>query len=141
MKLQVKTTVDAPIADVWHAYTTPQDIMQWNTPTDDWHTTVSEVDLRVGGTFTSRIEARDKSAGIDFTGTYTRIDTHQLIEYSLGARGASVSFEETPAGVVINVQFDADTLHSEQDQQATWQAILNNFKDHVEKASKSGGDD
>lgn len=80
MKITVETTVPAPIADVWRAYTTPEDIKQWNAASDDWHTTTASVDLRVGGAFSSRMEAKDGSMGFDFAGIYTRIVRHQMIE-------------------------------------------------------------
>ena len=78
MKITVETTVHAPLEEVWQAYVTPDDIMQWNTASDDWHTTSSRVDLRPGGEFSSRMEAKDGSAGFDFEGTYTRIITNRL---------------------------------------------------------------
>lgn len=80
MKITVETTVPAPIADVWRVYTTPEDIKQWNAASDDWHTTTASVDLRVGGAFSSRMEAKDGSMGFDFAGIYTRIVRHQMIE-------------------------------------------------------------
>jgi len=73
MKISVETTVAAPIEQVWRAYTTPEDIKQWNAASDDWHTTAATVDLRVGGAFSSRMEAKDGSMGFDFAGTYTKI--------------------------------------------------------------------
>ena len=73
MKLEVETVVNAPIEKVWSAYTTPADIKQWNTASDDWHTTQSTVDLRPGGAFSSRMEAKDGSFGFDFAGTYTKV--------------------------------------------------------------------
>ena len=82
-KITVETCINAPVADVWHAYTTPVDIQQWNAASDDWHTTTASVDLRVGGAVSSRMEAKDGSMGFDFAGTYTTIIKHQLIEYSL----------------------------------------------------------
>jgi uncharacterized protein YndB with AHSA1/START domain len=39
MKINVETTVAAPIEQVWRAYTTPAEIKQWNAASDDWHTT------------------------------------------------------------------------------------------------------
>jgi uncharacterized protein YndB with AHSA1/START domain len=86
MKITVETIVKAPVAKVWSAYTTPDDIKQWNTASDDWYTTKSNVDLRVGGAFTSRMEAEDGSFGFDFAGTYTKIVPHELIEYSFEDR-------------------------------------------------------
>ncbi len=73
MKITVEATIRAPIDSVWKAYTTPADIVQWNAASDDWHTTRSTVDLRPGGNFCSRMEARDGSFGFDFEGTYTRV--------------------------------------------------------------------
>lgn len=72
-KISVETTVAAPIEEVWRAYTTPEDIKQWNSPSDDWHTPAATVDLREGGAFLSRMEAKDGSAGFDFVGTYTKV--------------------------------------------------------------------
>ena len=92
MKITVETIVKAPIARVWNAYTTPGDIKQWNTASDDWHTTKSTVDLRVGGAFSSRMESKDGSFGFDFAGTYTRIVPDELIEYSFGDRAGVVEF-------------------------------------------------
>jgi Activator of Hsp90 ATPase homolog 1-like protein len=71
VKITVETTVNAPIAEVWRAYNTPSDIMQWNAASDDWHATASAVNLREGGAFSSRMEAKDGSFGFDFAGTYT----------------------------------------------------------------------
>ncbi|MCB1760416.1 MAG: SRPBCC family protein [Gammaproteobacteria bacterium] len=132
MRISVETTVEAPLEEVWRAYTTPDDIMQWNASSDDWHTTASSVDLRVGGGFSSRMEAKDGSVGFDFAGTYTNIVDHQLIEYSFGDRAAEVRFSESPNGVKVWVTFDAETTHGEAQQREGWQAILNRFKRHVE---------
>src|SRR5215468_12076790 len=99
MKITVETTVAAPIAEVWRAFTTPDDIKQWNAASDDWHTTAATVDLRVGGTFSSRMEAKDGSFGFDFAGTYTQVEKNRLIEYSFGDRLAQVTFDNAPTGV------------------------------------------
>ncbi len=132
MKITVETTVKAPIASVWNAYNTPADIKQWNAASDDWHTTQSSVDLRVGGAFSSRMEAKDGSFGFDFAGTYTNIVPHKLIEYSFGDRTGVVEF--VPAGNAVNVRvtFDAETENPIEMQRDGWRAILDNFAKHVE---------
>lgn len=132
MKMSVETIVHAPIEKVWAAYTTPGDIMQWNAASDDWHTVSANVDLRVGGTFSSRMEAKDGSMGFDFAGTYTNIVPQRLIEYGFGDRSASVAFDPRPDGVRVAISFDAESTHSIEQQQAGWQAILDNFARHVE---------
>ena len=132
MKIIVETNVRAPIERVWQAYTTPDEIVQWNAASDDWHTTRSSVDLRIGGAFSSRMEAKDGSFGFDFAGTYTNVVPNRLIEYSFGDRAAKVEFAENPEGVSVRVSFDAESTHSDEQQQAGWQAILNNFARHVE---------
>src|SRR5687768_17105559 len=89
----LETMVAAPIEEVWRAYTTPEDIKQWNAASADCHTTAATVDLRVGGAFSSRMEAKDGSMGFDFAGTYTNVVPHKLIEYSFGDRTAQVEFD------------------------------------------------
>jgi uncharacterized protein YndB with AHSA1/START domain len=132
MKLTVETTVNAPVDKVWSAYTTPDDIMQWNSASADWHTTKASVDLRVGGKFSSRMEAKDGSTGFDFAGTYTKVVPHQLIEYSFGGRTSVVEFVEETDGVEVRVTFDAESENPIEMQRAGWQSILDNFAKHVE---------
>src|SRR5262245_41784796 len=119
-RITVSTVVNAPIADVWSAYNTPADIMKWNTASDDWHTTASSVDLREGGNFSSRMEAKDGSVGFDFAGTYTKVVPNQLIEYAFGDRAAEVGFAEGPNGVTVTVTFDAETQNSLEMQRGGW---------------------
>lgn len=133
MKISVETMVHAPLATVWHAYNNPADIQQWNTASEDWHTTSSTVDLRVGGAFSSRMEAKDGSFGFDFVGTYTKVQPMELIEYTFGERTAArVEFMPESAGVKVRVSFDAETENPQEQQRQGWQAILNNFAKHVQ---------
>lgn len=132
MQITVQTTVAAPIDKVWRAYTTPADIQQWNAASDDWHTAAASVDLRVGGAFSSRMEARDGSMGFDFAGTYTDIVPNRRIAYAFGDRRAEVTFAETPLGVTVRVTFDAEGEYPVEQQQQGWQSILDNFRRHVE---------
>jgi uncharacterized protein YndB with AHSA1/START domain len=132
MKISVNVLVPAPIDKVWSAYTTPEDIMQWNAASDDWHTTASSVDLRPGGAFSSRMEAKDGSFGFDFEGVYTQIIENEFIEYSFGDRLATVNFEREDGGVRVTVEFDAEEENSAEDQRTGWQAILDNFARHVQ---------
>ena len=131
MKIVVSTVVQAPVEVVWRAYTTPEDIRVWNTASPDWHTTSATVDLRPGGQFSSRMEAKDGSFGFDFAGEYTNVVQHQLIEYAFGERVASVEFVEGAEGVTVRVTFDGEQTHSEEQQRTGWQAILENFARHV----------
>ena len=131
MKIIVSTIVAAPMHEVWSAYTTPEDIKSWNAASPDWHTTAASVDLRPGGKFSSRMEAKDGSFGFDFEGEYTKVVPHQLIEYAFGDRLAVVEFTDSPQGVTVKVEFDAETTHPEDQQRTGWQAILDNFAHHV----------
>lgn len=132
MKITVEALVKAPIVKVWRAYTTPEDIKQWNTASPDWHTTSAAVDLRVGGAFSSRMEAKDGSFGFDFAGTYTKVVPHELIEYAFGNRVGTVEFIPGAQGVNVRVTFDAEDQHSVEQQRQGWQAIIDNFARHVE---------
>lgn len=131
MKITVSTVVCAPVAEVWRAYTAPDDIKCWNTASPDWHTTSAAVDLRVGGKFSSRMEAKDGSFGFDFAGEYTKLIPNKLIEYAFGERHAVVEFTEGSEGVSVTVTFDGESTHSEEQQRSGWQAILDNFARHV----------
>lgn len=133
MKITVETVVAASLSKVWDAWTTPEDIKQWNAASDDWHTTASTVDLREGGTFSSRMEAKDGSFGFDFAGTYTRVVPHKIIEFTMGDdRAVTIEFEEREGAVRVKETFDAEGQHSLEQQRQGWQAILDNFRRHVE---------
>jgi uncharacterized protein YndB with AHSA1/START domain len=132
MQITVETLVHAPIAAVWRAWNTPEDICSWNAASDDWHTTRATVDLRVGGTYSSRMEAKDGSMGFDFAGTYTAIDEHRLIESRFGDRTLRVEFVPEGPGTRVRETFDAETMHTIEQQRQGWQAILDRFARHVE---------
>ncbi len=133
MKITIETTVRAPLKAVWTAWTTPDDIVRWNAASDDWHTTKASVDLRVGGSFTSRMEAKDGGEGFDFEGTYTEVVAHQRIAYAM-ADGREVVVEFLPEGGAVRVRetFDAEDANSVEMQRTGWQAILDRFARHVE---------
>jgi uncharacterized protein YndB with AHSA1/START domain len=133
MKITVETHVHAPIEEVWRAWTSPDDIVRWNAASEDWHTTDARVDLRVGGTFSSRMEAKDGSAGFAFTGTYTNVVPHELIEYVLeDGRMVAVEFMDRDGVVRVRETFDAESTHTAEQQREGWQAILDSFARHVE---------
>lgn len=136
MTVAVETTIAAPIADVWRRYTTPDDIVQWNAASDDWHTTKASVDLKPGGAFSSRMEAKDGSFGFDFAGTYTEIVPMRRIVCALGDRAVTVDFDPTAQGTHVRVTFDPEATHSLEQQRQGWQAILDNFKRHTEAKAK-----
>ena len=118
---------------MWNAWNTPADIKQWNSAQDDWHTTESTVDLREGGKFSSRMEAKDGSEGFDFEGTYTRVVPRKAIEYRMSdGREVSVEFVPQADGVLVRETFDAETENPAELQRQGWQAILDNFGRHVE---------
>ena len=131
MQIIVSTLVAAPIEMVWRAYTTPEDIRRWNAASPDWHTTAATVDLRPGGRFSSRMEAKDGSFGFDFEGVYTAVVPHERLAYDFGDRRATVVFTPGPEGVTVTVSFDPETTHSEEQQRTGWQAILDSFARHV----------
>ena len=133
MKITVETTVNAKLEKVWKAWNNPADIKQWNSAQDDWHTTRSAVDLREGGQFSARMEAKDGSAGFDFEGTYTRVVPNKTIEYRMSdGREVKVEFIERGNSVVVKETFDSENENPHELQRQGWQAILDNFRHHVE---------
>ncbi|TAK00051.1 MAG: ATPase [Candidatus Manganitrophaceae bacterium] len=138
MKITIETRVKADLKTVWDAWNSPEDIKQWNAASDDWHTTRSTVDLREGGKFSARMEAKDGSVGFDFEGTYTRVVPRKVLEYKLGDdREVKVEFSEAAYGVVVRETFDAESQHDPEFQRRGWQAILDNFARHVEAKGTS----
>ena len=132
-KITVETTVKAPVEKVWRIWTLPEHITKWNAASDDWHTPFAENDVRVGGHFKSRMEAKDGSFGFDFGGTYDDVKTNELIEYTIGdGRKVIVRFTANGNETKVTETFDAEGTHSIEMQQGGWQAILDNFKKYTE---------
>lgn len=131
--ITIEALVSAPIDKVWQCWTAPEHIVNWNSASEEWHTTRAEADLRVGGRFTSRMEAKDESMGFDFSGTYTEVQTNRALAYTMDdGRHTTILFTETPQGVKIVESFDAEETNPIEMQRAGWQAILDNFKRYVE---------
>lgn len=127
-RITIEALVDADPKTVWHAWNSPEAIRQWNTPTAEWHTTRSSVDLREGGHFSSRMEAKDGSMGFDFAGTFTKVVPYRQIDYRLGdGREVTNEFIAEHEGVRVKVTFDAETENPLEQQRDGWQAILDSF--------------
>jgi uncharacterized protein YndB with AHSA1/START domain len=133
MKITVTTTIKADLNTVWDCWNNPEDIKQWNAASEDWHTTQSMVDLREGGQFKSRMEAKDGSMGFDFTGTYTKVDKPNRIEYVMDDdREVSIDFKQTEQAITVTETFDAEEQHDPEFQKQGWQSILDKFAKYVE---------
>lgn len=133
-KINVNANIQAPIDVVWDAFTDPDAITSWNAASDTWHCPKAENDLRVGGRFLSRMEARDGSAGFDFTGTYTEVTPHERIAYTIDdGRDVDVRFTAGDVRTEVSVTFEAEDENSIEMQREGWQEILTNFKKYVER--------
>ena len=132
----VETTVQTSVEKVWTLWTEPTHITKWNTASDDWHTPHAENDLRVGGKFLSRMEAKDGSFGFDFGGIYDEVLLHKVIAYTLGdGRKVNITFQGQDNETEVIVTFDAETENPIEFQQQGWQAILDNFKKYAEQTN------
>ena len=132
-KITVETTVNAPVEKVWQLWSGPNHITKWANASDDWHTTRAENDLRTGGIFLSRMEAKDGSFGFDFGGTYDEVKNFELIEYTLGdGRKVKITFSPAEGGTKVVETFEAENTNSIEMQRGGWQSILDNFKKYVE---------
>ncbi len=133
VKITVRATINATPEKVWEFWTKPEHITQWNSASDEWHTPVAENDLRAGGQFKSRMEAKDGSMGFDFGGVYDEVVPHQLITYTIGdGRKVRITFANNGMETEVEETFDAENQNPAEMQQAGWQAILNNFKKYAE---------
>lgn len=132
--ITVEATVNAPVDQVWEIWTNPEHIVQWNAASEDWHTIKSENDLREGGKFSSRMEAKDGSFGFDFEGIYDKIKTNEQISYTMpDGRKVNTSFVGEGDQTVVRSSFDAENTNPVEMQKFGWQSIMNNFKAYVEK--------
>lgn len=132
-KITIQTKVNASVHDVWRYWTDPKHIVNWNQATEDWHTPTAENDLRVGGKFVSRMEARDGSFGFDFGGVYTEVVPHQRIAYTMtDERSVEIDFSGDNGKTRIVQVFDPERENSVEMQRQGWQAILDNFRKYVE---------
>ncbi|MEO6508692.1 MAG: SRPBCC domain-containing protein [Patescibacteria group bacterium] len=131
--ITIQTIVNAPISNVWEAWSEPKHIEHWAFASDDWEAYGAENDLRTGGKFKTTMAAKDKSGKFDFGGVYTDVKEHELIEYDMNdVRHVKVEFSETPEGVKIVQTFDPEGENSLEMQRSGWQAILDNFKKYAE---------
>lgn len=132
-QVTVESNINAPVEKVWEYWTKPEHITKWNFAIDTWHSPSATNDLRVGGSFTSRMEAKDGSMGFDFGGIYDDVKTHQLIEYTMSdGRRVKVKFSGSGNQTHVEETFDAETMNPVEMQKGGWQAILDNFKKYVE---------
>lgn len=132
-KIVVRAEVERPVNRVWSAYTEPESIRQWNFASDDWHCPASEVDLRPGGRFSSRMESKDGAYGFDFYGEYLEVVPLERLSYRMEDREAEVSFVDLGERTEVTVTFDPESTHPVEMQRDGWQAILDNFKRYCER--------
>jgi uncharacterized protein YndB with AHSA1/START domain len=131
--ITVENTINAPVEKVWETWTRPEHITQWNNASDDWHTPRAENDLRVGGSFVARMEAKDGSMGFDFGGVYDAVKNNEYIEYTIeDGRKVKITFNPQGNKTKVVESFEAENTNSVELQQGGWQAILDNFKKYTE---------
>jgi len=133
----VETNIQAPVEKVWRLWTDPEHIILWNNASEDWHTTRAENDLREGGRFFSRMEAKDGSLGFDFTGKYNMVRQNVLLDYTMDdGREVRVSFVSNGNLTTVKETFEAEQENSIEMQRTGWQSILTNFKEYVEESCR-----
>lgn len=132
--ITIKTTVNVPVEKVWKYWTEPEYIKKWNSASEDWHTPLAENDLRVGGKFLSRMEAKDGSFGFDFGGIYDEVELYKVIAYTLDdGRKVKINFIGREKVTEITETFEAENENSIEMQQSGWQSILDRFKKYAEQ--------
>ncbi|MBJ2136134.1 SRPBCC family protein [Paraglaciecola chathamensis] len=133
MKISIEVDVKAPLEKVWETWVRPEHIINWNFASDDWCCPTAEIDLKVGGKFSYRMEAKDGSMGFDFEGTFIKVSPHESIHFKLeDDRIVKVEFSEMNGKVKVVEIFEAEDENSAEQQKQGWQSILNNFKKHAE---------
>ncbi len=131
----VETLIKAPVEKVWACFTEPSHITHWSIGSPDWHTPHAENDVREGGRFLTRMEAKDGSAGFDLTGTYTEVVPMHTIAYRMDGddmRAVTNTFAAEGDETRVTTMFDIEHENPAEMQRAGWQNILDNLKSHVE---------
>jgi len=132
-KIVVKTTVYAGIEKVWDYYTNPEHITKWNFADPSWQCPSASNDMRAGGKYSARMEAKDGSFGFDFEAVYDEVAEGERFTYTMpNGRQASVVFKKDGDQTEVTVTFDPETEHPLEMQKNGWQAILDNFKKYTE---------
>jgi uncharacterized protein YndB with AHSA1/START domain len=133
-EVTVETTVSVPVAKAWELWTNPRHIIKWNTASDEWHTPRAENDLRVGGKWTSRMEAKDGSMGFDFGGEYTEVRELETLASTMGdGRRMTVRFRSDGNETHVSETFETESENPVEMQRAGWQAIMDNFKKYADQ--------
>ncbi len=132
-KITIEAAVNAPIEKVWERFTGPDHITKWNFASDDWQCPWAKNDLRVGGKYAARMEAKDGSFGFEFEATYDVVKNREELTYTMGdGRKATTLFRSSGATTHVETTFDAESENSAEMQKGGWQAILDNFKKYAE---------
>lgn len=132
-KITVETLVNASPEKVWECFTEPAHITGWAFASDDWEAPHAENDVKPGGVFKTRMQARDGSAGFDFAGTYDEVVPHKRIAYTMDDRRKVINvFTAEGEGTRVTVSFDPENENPPDVQRQGWQAILDNFKTYAE---------
>ncbi|MDI9309778.1 MAG: SRPBCC domain-containing protein [Limnohabitans sp.] len=131
--ITITSTINANLADVWKKYTSPEHIVNWNFADDSWHCPTAKNDMKIGGKYLARMEAKDGSFGFDFEAIYTNITEEKEFSYEFGGRNCTVSFNHLDNQTEVTITFEPETEHPLEMQKNGWQAILNNFKQYAEK--------
>lgn len=132
-KITIEATIAADTRKVWDYWTNPEHITKWNFATADWQCPAAENNLKVGGRYCARMEAKDGSMGFDFEAIYDEVVDQKTLTYTMGdGRQSTTFFENSDGRTKVTTTFDAEETHDVEMQRAGWQAILNNFKNYVE---------
>ena len=133
-QIQIETIISAAVPKVWSYWTEPQHITRWNFAIPEWHCPQATNDLKVGGKYSARMEARDGSFGFDFEATYDQVENQKKIVYTMpDGRKVTTSFDNLGNKTKVTTVFDAEKQNPEEMQRNGWQSILNNFKKYTEQ--------
>lgn len=132
-KIKVQATINSNVKNVWDYYTNPNHIVNWNFADPSWHCPRAVNDMRIGGTYNARMEAKDGSFGFDFEAIYTELSEFNKFTYEFGGRSATVEFIDLGNQTKVLVTFDPEEENSIEMQKEGWQSILNNFKNYTEQ--------
>lgn len=133
LQITIEATVSADLQKAWESYTQENHIVNWNFASDDWHCPSAENDLKTGGKYKARMEAKDGSFGFDFEATYDEVVPMSKIVYTIAdGRQCTITFENHGGQTLVRTVFEAESINPPELQKQGWQMILNNYKSYTE---------
>lgn len=133
--IRLSKIVAAPVEKVFAAWTDPAGMVNWYAPSDDFTTSVMEVDPRVGGTYRIAMKHKDQPEPNIVSGQYCRVEPPYVLSFTWAWESPRADVHETqvtlefrPKGDETELVFTHDRFRDEELRKGHtqgWTGIMN----------------